>query len=283
MAHAHFTDVAVTPLLETALTGWLVLLVSMTVVWIVSVKLRDASIADIGWGLLFVVLAWLYHGLFGATAWRPAVLTILVTVWGLRLSTHVYWRHRGQPEDPRYRTIRDARGPAFWWQSLFLVFWLQATLAWLIAMPLLAGVRSAAPEHVTPTDVLGVAAFVMGLTMEVVADQQLVRFKAAESNRGKVLQAGLWRYSRHPNYFGEAMLWWGVYLVACSTSDGWLTLASPVLLTWLLLKVSGVGLLEPHLEVAKPGYSEYTKRTSAFVPWFPRAGRVEVQSSAPSE
>jgi steroid 5-alpha reductase family enzyme len=250
-----------------ALTGFLVVLTLLTIVWAVSVRMRDASIVDICWGPGFVVLAWLYPFLFSAFRPRPFLLMVLVTVWGMRLGLHIFRRHRG--EDPRYRAMRDARGESFWWRSLFVVFWLQAALVWFVALPLLVAARTGEPTGVTPTDVAGVLMFVIGFGFEAVGDHQLERFKADPANRGKVLDTGLWRYTRHPNYFGDAFLWWGLYLIASSAPYGWMTVASPLLMTVLLLRVSGVTLLERSLKASRPGYAEYIDRTSAFVPWPP--------------
>ncbi|MEO5739109.1 MAG: DUF1295 domain-containing protein, partial [Vicinamibacterales bacterium] len=151
------------------------------------------------------------------------------------------------------------------------VFWLQAAILWFVAMPLLLAVRAERPIALTLADGLGVVLFVIGFGFEAVGDVQLERFKAEPANRGQVLDSGLWRYTRHPNYFGDATLWWGIYCIAASTPAGWLTVLSPALMTLLLMRVSGVTLLEAGLTSSKPGYREYIVRTSAFLPWFPRA------------
>jgi len=252
-----------------ALDGLLLLLGCATAAWVLSLRRRDASIADICWGPWFAALAWFYLVRLGMPEGRHLALACVVTVWAARLATHIAARHRGAPEDPRYRAMRASRGAAFWWQSLVVVFWLQAALAWLIAWPVLVVM---ADRDVSITTVawagLGVALF--GASVEALADWQLTRFKADSRNRGRVLDVGLWRYSRHPNYFGDAVMWWGVYAVACASTYGWLTVVSPLLMTVLLLKVSGVTLLERGLVATKPAYADYVRRTSAFVPWFPR-------------
>ncbi len=254
----------------TAAVGFCAALTAMTVVWAVSLRLRDASIVDICWGPGFAVLAWVYALLPGAAGTRPVAMAVLVTAWGARLAVHIFRRNRGAGEDPRYRAIRTAHGHAFWWRSLFIVFWLQAAILWFVALPLLIAARSPQPAQVTVTDVAGLLLFIVGLAFEAVGDHQLRRFKSVPANRGKVLDTGLWRYTRHPNYFGDAVLWWGLYLVAVSASGGWMTIASPALMTFLLLRVSGVTLLERGLTASKPGYADYVARTSAFFPWFPR-------------
>ena len=194
-----------------------------------------------------------------------------MTLWGTRLSFHIFRRSRGHGEDPRYQTMRAAHGPAFWWRSLFSVFWLQAAILWFVSLPLLFATGATRPARLTALDGLGILLFVVGFGVEVVGDHQLERFRAEPANRGQVLDSGLWRYTRHPNYFGDALLWWGVYALAASTPRGWLTVLSPLLMTWLLLRVSGVTLLEESLKRSKPGYRAYMARTPAFFPRFPPA------------
>jgi steroid 5-alpha reductase family enzyme len=254
-----------------ALGGLGAILTALTLVWLLSVRLRDASIADVCWGPGFVLLVWLYCGLSPAMTPRAWLLAVLMTLWGTRLSLHIARRNHGNGEDPRYRAMRASQGPAFWWRSLFTVFWLQGTILWFVALPLLVAVRAPQPAAWTSADALGVLLFAVGVGFEIVGDHQLARFKAEPSNRGQVLDRGLWRYTRHPNYFGDATLWWGVYIIACATPGGWLTVMSPALMSFLLIRVSGVKLLEDGLKASKPGYRAYIERTPSFFPWFPRA------------
>ena len=257
-----------------ALIGLATVLTALTVVWTISVRLRDASIADICWGLGFVLLAWLYCFLSPAALTpRSWLVAALITLWGARLSRHIFRRNHGEGEDPRYRAMRASHGRAFWWRSLFTVFWLQGAILWFVALPLLIAVRATQPAALTAVDGLGILLFSVGFAFEVVGDYQLARFRAESSNRGTVLDHGLWRYTRHPNYFGDATMWWGMYAMAAATPHGWLTVLSPSLMTWLLMRVSGVTLLENGLKASKPGYREYIARTPAFSPWFPRAPR----------
>ena len=256
-----------------ALAGLGAILIALTAVWMVSVKLRDASIADICWGAGFVLLAWLYCLRSPTLTPRSWLVATLITLWGARLSLHIFRRNHHQGEDPRYQAMRAFHGPAFWWRSLFTVFWLQAAILWFVALPLLVAVRASQPAALTAVDGLGVLCFAVGLAFEVVGDHQLERFRAEPSNRGKVLDSGLWRYTRHPNYFGDATVWWGLYAMAAATPDGWLTVLSPALMTLLLMRVSGVTLLEHSLKASKPGYRAYIARTPAFFPWFPRVPR----------
>jgi steroid 5-alpha reductase family enzyme len=256
-----------------ALAGLSVVLTALTLVWVLSVKLRDASIADVCWGLGFAVLAWLYCVLSPTLTPRSWLITALITLWGTRLSLHILRRNHRKGEDPRYQAMRAAHGPAFWWRSVFTVFWLQGTILWFVALPVLVAVRAAQPESLTVIDALGVVLFLIGFGFEVIGDAQLARFKGEPANRGRVLDRGLWRYTRHPNYFGDATLWWGLYVIACATPYGWLTVLSPALMSFLLLRVSGVTLLEDGLKATRPDYRAYIARTPAFFPWFPRAPR----------
>jgi steroid 5-alpha reductase family enzyme len=193
---------------------------------------------------------------------------VLVALWAARLTVYIARRNRGAPEDRRYASMRAAHGPGFWWKSLYLVFGLQAILAWVISLPLLAailGVRS-----LGWLDYLALALWLVGLAFEALADRQLAEFKSRPENAGQVMDRGLWRYTRHPNYFGEACMWWGLYLFALA-AGGWWSLPAPILMTWLLLRVSGVRLLEQDIGERRPGYRDYVRRTNAFIPGPPRS------------
>jgi steroid 5-alpha reductase family enzyme len=190
------------------------------------------------------------------------VLT-LVALWGLRLAGYLAWRNWNAPEDRRYQAIRARNDPGFAWKSLYLVFLLQGVLAWLVAAPLSAAI--AATEALGPLDFLGAGLVAFGIFFETVADAQLARFKGERANRGKVLDTGLWRFTRHPNYFGEFCVWWGFFAIAAGAGGGW-TAFSPLLMSVLLLKVSGVTLLERDIGDRRPGYRDYVARTNAFFP-----------------
>ncbi len=262
--------VEITKFVMLMLSGAAVALGAMTLLWLLSLRLRDASIVDSFWGAGFVLLSWVYFWLTPAgAAPRKQLLVALVTVWGLRLSLHILRRNWGRGEDFRYRAWREEAGPAWAWLSLFKVFWLQGALMWVISAPLLAAQISAAPAQLIWLDGLAVVAWLIGFIFEAGGDWQLERFKANAANRGQVLDSGLWRFSRHPNYFGDALQWWAFFLLAL-TAGGWATIFSPVLMTFLLVRVSGVALLERSLQDRKPAYRAYVARTSAFVPWFPR-------------
>ena len=253
--------------LTLALQGLAVLLVAFTLVWVVSLRLRDASIADPFWGPAFLLLGVSYAVFAGGAGPRGTLTIALLGVWALRLGVHLLWRNRRHGEDPRYAAMRARHGDAFPLRSLFVVFWLQAGLLWIVAAPVLAAVGSSAPLGLW--DGLGALASLVGLGLEATADAQLARFRADPGNKGKVLDTGLWRFSRHPNYFGDALFWWGLGLVALG-GHAWWALVGPAVMTGLLLKVSGVTLLEEGLRRSRPGYEAYVRRTSAFVPWPPR-------------
>jgi len=240
----------------------------MTAVWVVSLLKKDASIVDIFWGPGFALLAWLYFLLGGDGASPRRLLgAALATLWGVRLAAHIAWRALGRGEDPRYRRMRERHGARFGAVSLFTVFLLQAGLQWLISAPLMQVQVSAAP--LGWLDALALAVFCVGFAFETLGDLELARFRADPRNRGRVLRTGLWRYTRHPNYFGDAVVWWSFFLLALATPRSTWTVYSPALMTFLLLRVSGVTLLEADLARSKPGYEDYMASTNAFFPWLP--------------
>jgi steroid 5-alpha reductase family enzyme len=235
--------------------------------WLVSLALRDVSIVDIAWGLGFVVVAWVVFASGDGDAGRRTLLAILVTIWGLRLAGYIgrrKLRHAG--EDPRYGAWREKWGDRFWIVSLFNVFLLQAVLVWIVSLPLQGA--SARDGGLGWLDAVGVALWAMGLFFEGVGDAQMARFKADNANRGTVMDQGLWRLTRHPNYFGDFCVWWGIGLIALS-SGAWWSLIGPVVVTLLLTRVSGKDHLERSMS-QRPGYPEYIARTSGFFPRPPR-------------
>ena len=258
-----------------AAAGFFVVLGSMTLLWLISLRLKDASIVDLFWGPGFAIAAMTYYLVDGRYPNRGTLVLGLVTLWATRLGYHLYVRNRREGEDPRYAAMREARGKQFPLISLFTIFWFQAFLLWVISSPILASIASQASLGFF--DFLGTIVFLIGLTIESVADNQLARFRAAPANRGRVLDIGLWRYSRHPNYFGEVVLWWGLYLLAVGAGAFW-AIVSPALITLLLLRFSGVPLLEDGLRASRTGYSEYIKRTSSFVPWPPKTQSTPTDS-----
>lgn len=244
----------------------------MLSLWLVSLLLRNASIVDGYWGPGFLVIT-LVAGCVGSGApQRTILLTALVAIWSLRLGIYIVWRNYGHGEDYRYAAMRERHGHSFIWVSLFTVFTLQGVLMWVISLPLQIIVVSPIPTGWTLWDGLGLGLWCVGFLFETIGDWQLARFKADPENRGKVLDRGLWAWTRHPNYFGEAVLWWGYFLIAMSTPAGVWTVFCPLLMTWLLLRFSGVTLLEKALVDRRPGYREYVESTSVFFPLPPRKG-----------
>jgi steroid 5-alpha reductase family enzyme len=236
--------------------------------WLVSVAKRNVGIVDSMWSLFFLFATLVFAWANPVNGPRATMLLVTVALWSLRLSGYITWRNHGEPEDRRYREIRAAHEPGFAWKSLFVVFVLQGVLAAVIAAPLVIGISSTAPFNVG--DTLGIAVWSLGFVFEAIGDYQLACFKADPANRGRVMDRGLWRYTRHPNYFGEASLWWGYYFVAVA-AGGWWTFFSPLLMTFLLVKVSGVRLLEKDIGARRPEYAEYIAHTNAFIPG-PRKG-----------
>ena len=240
--------------------------------WLVSLVLRNASIVDITWGLGFVLVACVSALRADAASGAASVLVAMVTVWGLRLGVYLFWRNHGNGEDYRYVAMRRRWGKRFWLISLATVFVLQGALMWIVSLPVqvahVGDARDGALAGVAL--VIGLALYAIGLLFEVVGDAQLARFKADPTNEGKVMRSGLWRYTRHPNYFGDACVWWGVGIVAQAVTGTWWALLGPLVMNILLLRVSGVALLERSLRKRKPDYAEYVRTTSAFVPRPPR-------------
>ena len=249
------------------LLGLMSAIALMSFVWIWSVPLRDASLVDRFWGLGFVVVAlvwWLLSGM-PATAW---VVLVPVILWGLRLSAHITWRNWGHGEDARYTEMREDRSDyTFAVRSLVTIFWLQGVLVAVIALPMLASVQGGEP--VWALIWLGWAIWLFGFLYESVADWQLARFKSDPANRGRVMDQGLWHFSRHPNYFGEIVLWLGYGLIGLAFG-GWWALPSVALMIFLILRVSGVSLLDRRMTESRPGYREYAERTNVLIPGPPR-------------
>jgi steroid 5-alpha reductase family enzyme len=251
-----------------AAAGFAAILVLAFVTWLVSLALGDVSIVDSTWSMLILLPAIAGAALLPETGPRAACVLAMAALWAIRLAGHITWRNWGANEDHRYQKIRARNQPNFKWKSLYLVFGLQGLLAWIVSVPLLAAIASPAP--IDWLDALGVALYAAGFLFESIGDLQLARFSANSANRGKVLDHGLWRYTRHPNYFGEFCIWWGFYLMALA-AGGWWAFVSPLLMSVLLLKVSGVTLLEKDIGHRRPAYRNYVTRTNAFFPGRPRS------------
>ena len=236
--------------------------------WLYSIVRHNVAIVDSLWSLMILAALLVTILTSGPATARGALVLALVAVWALRLALHITVRNHGRPEDRRYRAIRSNNEPHFWFKSLYIVFGLQAFLAWLIALPAVAAAASPAP--LGWFDLFAVLLWGAGLFFEAVGDWQLTRFLRERGSEDAVLDHGLWRYTRHPNYFGEALLWWGIYLAAVA-AGAWWALFSPLLITILLLRVSGVSLLEKDIAERRPAYRAYIERTSSFIPMPPRA------------
>lgn len=242
----------------------------MVLLWIMSLILKDSSIVDIFWGAGFALSVWVaFLSTLNTYGPRDLLIVILVTVWGLRLSGHILTRNWGKGEDFRYVKMRENAHGQWWWKSLINVFLFQGLLMWLVASPLTAIQLGAVNDQLSFLDYLGIGVWLIGFFFEVVGDYQLARFKTNPENKGKLLDRGVWRLTRHPNYFGDAAQWWGYFLIALAAGSWW-TIYSPIIMTVLLVRVSGAALLEKSLKTNKPGYKEYVERTSAFIPWFPK-------------
>lgn len=236
--------------------------------WLLSLARDNVSHVDVLWSLMFLAAGVFYFLALDEAGTRAVVVLVLLTAWSIRLAGYIARRNRGEPEDHRYRTIRANNEPNFRFKSLYIVFGLQGALAWFISLPLMAAMSSDAP--LGWLDAAGIALWSVGMVFEAIGDWQLARFRRDPSNANRVLDRGLWRYTRHPNYFGNFCIWWGFYLLALA-AGGWWSVASPVLMTVLLLKVSGVSLMESTITSRRPGYADYVRRTNAFFPGPPRA------------
>jgi steroid 5-alpha reductase family enzyme len=248
--------------------AFLVIMTLMTILWVISVIIKNVSIVDLFWGLGFVLIAAFYYIKTDGYEPRKIILTILVAIWGIRLSGYLAWRNIGKGEDFRYKQFRKNYGEKrYWWISFFQTFLLQGLLMWLISAPLLGAQFYEKNNHLTFFDFAAVAFWITGICFEAGGDIQLAVFKSDPSNKGKVLDKGFWHYTRHPNYFGDSSVWWGFGLF-CLAAGSFLPVLGSVLMTAMIIKVSGVALLEKSLKEQKPEYREYIRKTSAFIPWF---------------
>ncbi|MCW5572259.1 MAG: DUF1295 domain-containing protein [Steroidobacteraceae bacterium] len=254
----------------------LVLLACVLALWLFSIRLRDVSIIDIFWGPGFgvvAVLGWFLSADVDSDP-RRTIVTLLTTVWAARLGLYLWWRNHGKGEDPRYTAAFRKRheGRRLHLHTLTKVFLLQGALIWLISMPVQLAQYLERPAAIGGVAMLGILLWAGGFLFEAIGDRQLARFRADPSMHGRILDTGLWRYTRHPNYFGNACLWWGLWLLACDSPLGLLTAFSPLLMTHFLLNVTGKRLLEKRMARTRPGYADYVARTSGFLPWPPKRG-----------
>ena len=250
-------------------TAGITIAVLMIGTWVVSVAVKNASIVDVVWGLGFVLVAWAVRLRVDGLSARQNLLVLMTSVWGLRLAGYLFWRNHGKGEDFRYKAMRKHWGARFPWVSLITVFGLQGVLMFVVSLPVQLGQGPTSPALGWLGGV-GVVVWAVGLFFEVVGDAQLARFKSNPANSGQVMSSGLWKFTRHPNYFGDACVWWGIALVAAETTAGRWGLIGALVMTVLLRRVSGVVLLEKTLGKRKPGYAEYVARTSPFIPRPPK-------------
>jgi steroid 5-alpha reductase family enzyme len=257
--------------LDTLLVYSYGLLAALTVAlatWVLSVVKRNVSVVDSVWSLMFILEACIYALGVPAATFRAVLVVVLVSIWGLRLALHITWRNWGQDEDRRYQAIRVRNEPGFALKSLYLVFGLQALLAWIISLPLLGAALGSG--RLALLDYVGVAIWLVGFVFEAGGDWQLSQFKADPGNQGKVMDRGFWRWTRHPNYFGDFCVWWGLYCIALS-AGAWWSIVGPLIMSVLLLRVSGVSLLEKDIGARRPAYADYIRRTNAFFPGRPKS------------
>ncbi len=254
---------------EVMLSSAIGIVALMVTTWIVSLIKKNASIVDIVWGLGFVLVAWISRAVADGDDARQWILTVMTTAWGLRLGLYLLWRNSGHGEDFRYRAMRRNWGPRFPIISLVTVFGLQGTLMWIVSLPVQIGQYDSTPK-VGVIAFIGIAVYLIGLFFEVVGDAQLARFKSDASNAGKVMDQGLWKFTRHPNYFGDSCVWWGIAIVAAETGSGFWGFIGAAVMTFFLRRVSGVTLLEKSLKKRREGYDAYIARTSPFFPRPPK-------------
>ena len=256
--------------IQTYLLALGVIMFMMTILWVISIPIKNVSIVDLFWGFGFVVVCLLYFLKTYGFETRKMLLLIMVAIWGLRLSFYLAWRNLGKGEDFRYQKFRKDYGEhRYWWISFFQTFLLQGILMWLISAPLLGAQFYYFHDKLGILDFCGIFIWIVGFVFESGGDIQLARFKANPSNKGKVLNTGFWHYTRHPNYFGDAAVWCGYGFLSLAAGS-YIPLLGAILMIVLIIKVSGVALLEKTLKVTKPEYKEYIEKTSAFIPWFPK-------------
>jgi steroid 5-alpha reductase family enzyme len=252
----------ITLFLGTAAAALAVLLVA----FVIGVRTGKHKGVDVAWGLGFAAVA--VTGLV-ITGFTPVgwLVTALTVIWGVRLATHIGLRGRGAPEDPRYAELLSQAPGNPTWYAFRMIYLLQGALVWFVSLPVQLAQKYASPSWWL---IIGVVLWLVGFAFETIGDAQLARFRSSPSSKGQVLDSGLWRYTRHPNYFGDACVWWGLFALACLHWTGWLTLLSPLVMTWFLARKTGKPLLETHLARTRPGYPDYVARTSGFFPWPPR-------------
>jgi steroid 5-alpha reductase family enzyme len=243
---------------------YLVVLGYMLCLFFISLKVKRNDIADVGWGIGFVVMAWVSYFVAGGMSIRGAIVCMLVTIWGIRLAWHIHSRNKGRPEDYRYLAWRNAWGRWFYLRSFFQIYILQGTLLYIVIQPVLLINRSV-DTPLGLVDLIGIVLWIVGFCFEVIGDRQLSLFIKDINNKGKLMMTGLWAYTRHPNYFGEVTVWWGIWIIALSSHGGFWSIIGPLTITYLILKVSGIPMLEKKMS-EHPDFEKYKSTTSVFIP-----------------
>jgi steroid 5-alpha reductase family enzyme len=248
----------------------LIILSLVTILWIWSILIKNVSIVDIFWGVGFVIVNAFYVFMSGELDARKILILILVSLWGLRLAIYLAFRNIGKGEDFRYQEFRRNYGPKrYWWLSFFQAFLLQGVLILIVSLPFLGVHSSSNTGELKLLDYIGIGVWLIGFTFEAGGDYQLARFKRDVKNKGKVLNTGFWKYTRHPNYFGDSAVWWAYSIFSIAAGSYWQIVGS-IIMTLLILKISGLSLLEKTLKETKPQYRDYIKKTNSFLPWFPK-------------
>lgn len=248
----------------------LIIFVFITLLWIWSVFIKNVSIVDLFWGFGFVLVNAYYVFMSGELYARNILILALVSIWGMRLTIYLAWRNIGKGEDFRYQEFRRKYGPKrYWWFSFFQTFLLQGVLIMIVSLPLLGVNLGTGSGDLNVLDYLGIIIWLIGFAFEAGGDFQLARFKQDDANKGKVLDTGFWKYTRHPNYFGDSAVWWAYAIFSIASGSYWQIIGS-VVMTLLIIKVSGVALLEKTLNDTKPQYKDYIQKTNSFFPWFPK-------------
>ncbi len=240
------------------MTGWFV--------WSILRKRND--VADVAWGVGFLVVSFISAYISADIFLRNYIIMFLVSLWAIRLSLHIYVRNKNKPEDYRYQAWRLSWGKWFYVRSYLQVYLLQGFLLLLVSTPVILA-NFYGVSGMSYINILGIAVWLFGFFFEMVGDAQLARFLKKPENKGKLMQSGLWSYTRHPNYFGEATMWWGIWLISLTTPYGLVGVIGPILITFLLLKVSGVPMLEAKM-ASHPDFAEYKERASVFIPLPPK-------------
>lgn len=248
----------------------LIILLLVTLLWIWSAIIKNVSIVDLFWGVGFVIVNMFYVFMSGELNERKMLILTLVSIWGLRLAIYLALRNIGKGEDFRYQEFRKNFGPKrYWWFSFFQTFLLQGVLIMIVSLPLLGISHSKSSGDLNVLDYIGVVIWIIGFSFEAGGDFQLARFKRNAANKGKVLNTGFWKYTRHPNYFGDSVVWWSFAIFSIAAQSYWQIIGS-IVMTLLIIKISGVALLEKTLNDTKPQYKEYIHKTNSFFPWFPK-------------